>query len=127
MTTEALQVYGARRGARLFISGWVGIAVFGVLVVVARGSDELPFALVLAGVAVAVCAWYQMSSGKAAVIVGLVLGALLGLEQLAYTIADLGSGDSFLTGTFLDALGLVATVLIVAGAVLGLMGRRRHE
>jgi hypothetical protein len=72
-----------RRGARPFISGWVGIAVLAVLVVVARGSDELPFALVLAGVAVAVCAWYRMSSGKAAVIVGLLLGALLGLDQLA--------------------------------------------
>jgi len=103
MTTEALQWGSDRPGARLFVAGWVGIALFGALVVVAHGSDELPFAVVLAGVAVGVCAWYRLSSGRAAVIVGLVLGSLLGLEQVAYLVADLGSDEDVLGSTFLDA------------------------
>ena len=122
---EALQVNGARRGASLYLSGWVGLAVFGAVVVVVRGSSELPFAIVVAGLAVGLCVWYQMTSGKAAVIVGLVLGTLLGLEQAGYVVADLTSSDGSLGTAVLDALGLAASALIVAGAVLGLVGNRR--
>ena len=126
MTVDALQVTGPRRGTALFTAGWVGLALFGGLVVVTRGSSEVPFAVVVAVLALGVCVWYRMTSGKAAVIVGLILGALLGLEQAAYVVADLGSSDGSSWGSaLLDAVGLAACVLVVVGGALGLTRGRR--
>lgn len=127
MTTSATQVDATRRGERFFLAGWICVGIFGVIVVVAHGWDELPFAVVLAGVALAMCVWYRLSSGKAVAVVGLVLGALLTVQQLAYLVSDLGSRESMLGKTLPDTLGLIAAALIVIGAGLDVVPRRRSS
>jgi len=125
MTTETLQYTGARKGASLFQAGWVGVAVFGVLVLIIRGMEEIAFAVVLALIAIALCVWRRMSSGRGPAIVGLILGVLFGLEQVGYLASDPGAGaSSFFKTTVLDSFGLLAAALIVTGALLNLFRAR---
>ena len=61
-----------------------------------------------------------MTEGKAAPIAGAILGTLFFLQMGVFLLDDIFSGeDTPLKTTLGDAFGLVAAVLILAGAVLG--------
>jgi hypothetical protein len=123
MTTE-LRHAGRRKGAPLFYAGWAGVALFGVLVFM-DGHADSSYAVFHVLVAAAICAWFTMTTGKTAPIVGAVLGALFGLQMVFFLFSDLLSGDGAEMKTTLeDAFGLLAAALVLAGAVLGLIGRR---
>ena len=64
-----------------------------------------------------------MTAGKAAPIVGAILGTLFGLQTAFFLFSDL-TGETALQTTLQDAFGLLAAVLILVGAFFGL--RRRH-
>jgi hypothetical protein len=125
MTTH-LTVVGPRTGARQFIAGWIGVALFAAAVLlVNRDPKEVGFSVVWALLAVGAIAWYRTTTGRAAVIVGLAIGALFTLEQVLFVASDLAaSGTSFMT-TLVDTFGLVAGLLIVVGGIAGLVGYRR--
>ena len=122
MTTETLRV-GRRSGASIFYAGWAGFALFGTVAALG-GHASWSYAAVHAAVAGAICTWHFMTIGKAAPIAGLVLGALFALEMAFFLSSDLSGDDYDLTVTLADGLGLLAGILILAGAVLGLTGRR---
>lgn len=112
----------------MFIAGWVGVALFAAAALVINGDfeNEWNFAAVIVGIAVGMIAWYRMSSGRAAVIAGLVLGALVTVQQVAFVASDLGSSDtSFVKTTLVDMFGLGAALLVLAGSILGLVRRHR--
>ena len=115
---------GRHKGALLFYAGWAGVAIFGALVFM-DGHADLSYAVFHVLVAAAICAWHAMTTGKAAPIVGAVLGALFVLQMVFFLFSDLLSAeDTAVKTTFEDAFGLLAAVLIVIGAVLGLLNRR---
>jgi len=109
-----------RKGAPLFYAGWAGFALFGVLVF-ADGHAELSYGVLHVLVAAAMCTWYAMTAGRAALVVGAVLGVLFALQMGFFLYSDLFTGDDPALKTMLeDAFGLVAAALIVSGSVLGL-------
>lgn len=125
--TEHLAVIGPRAGVQRFTAGWIGVMLFAAAVLlINRDSEEIGFSAVLALIVVGVMTWYRMTSGRAAVIAGLVLGSLFTLQQAAFVASDVTSSDtSFLKTTLVDLFGLGAGLLIVAGSIAGLAGSRR--
>lgn len=126
MANTTGHVVAIRASRPLYVAGWAGIAVFAALDVMAQGSKDLPYAVVVCAVALALGTWYQVSTGRAALVVGLIVGTLFALGQIAYLAADLGPGDdSFWRTTLIDAVGLGAALLILVGGLLGLRRRDR--
>lgn len=119
----AIRYAGRRMGAPIFYAGWAGFALFGTLA--ALGSHAvLSYAVFHLLVAAAICTWYTMTTGRAAPIVSAVLGSLFGLQMVLFVGSDLTSGDSSLSTTAGDFVGLLAAVLILTGAVLSLRNHR---
>lgn len=117
-----VQLSGRRQGAPLFYAGWAGFALFGTMA--AMGSHAvLSYAVFHVLVAAVICTWYAMTTGRAAPVVGAVLGALFLLQMGLFFSSDVINGET-LKITLADGFGLLAAVLIVMGAVLGLRHRR---
>jgi len=116
------QLSGRRHGAPLFYAGWAGFALFGTIA--AMGSDAvLSYAVFHVLVAAAICTWHAMTTGRAAPVVGAVLGALFLLQMGLFFSSDVINGEP-LKITLADGFGLLAAVLILIGAVLGLRHHR---
>jgi len=108
-----------RNGTPLFFAGWVGFAVFGTLAFLG-GDADLSYAVFHVVMAAAICTWYFMTEGKAAPIVGAILGTLFFLQMGVFLFSDIFSGENTaLKITLADAFGLVAAILILTGAALG--------
>lgn len=123
--TQQQTLIGPRAGAFSFTAGCIGAALFALgTLLVNRDLKELDFVVVLTLIAVGVLTWYRMTSGRAAVIGGLVFGALFTLEQALFVSSDLTESGTSLATTLVDTFGLAAGLLIVAGAVAGLVGSR---
>jgi len=117
---------GHRNGAPLFYAGWAGSALFGTLAFLS-GHADLSYAVFHAAVAAVICTWHFLTRGKAAPIVGGVLGTLYFLQMCLFFSSDLFSEENTsLKVTLGDAFGLTATVLILTGAVLGFRSARTH-
>lgn len=121
--TSQLRNPSGRNGAPLFYAGWAGFALFGSLVTI-DGNAEVSYAVSHVLVAAAICIWHAMTTGKAAPIVGAVLGALFGLQMAFFVISDNFISAEPLKVKLEDAFGLLAAVLILIGVVLDLRGRR---
>lgn len=113
---------GQRNGASLFYAGWAGFALFGLMVFI-DGNADLAYAVIHVAVAAAICAWYAMTAGKTAPIVGAVLGALFAIQMVFFLLSDI-SGSAAIKTTLEDTFGLLAAVFILGGAALTLLGRR---
>lgn len=123
--THDITVAGPRRGAPIFIAGWTCVALFGAIALYTNGWSAWAFSGLIASVSVGMIAWYRMSTGRAAVIVGLVLGVLVTLLLAAATASNLTADDMPPAKRYLnDIFGLGAGLLILAGSVLGLGGHR---
>lgn len=119
----AIRYAGRRKGAPIFYAGWAGFALFGTIA--ALGSHAvLSYAVFHLLVAVAICTWYTMTTGRAAPIVSTVLGSLFGLQMVLFVGSDLTSSDPSLSTTAGDSVGLLAAILILTGAVHGLRNHR---
>ena len=125
MTTQITSTsVGHRNGAPLFYAGWAGFALFGTLAFLVDQAD-LSYAWFHVALAVAICTWYFLTKGKAAPIVGGILGTLYFLQMCLFLLSDLFSGENTpLEITLGDAFGLTAAVLILTGAVLGFRSAR---
>lgn len=110
---------------RLTLAGWAGLVVFGALVLVEHGRDELVFAAITVGVALVMAGWLRNRQGRAVLVASLVVGGLQLLEQGGYSVADVTANDTDAGKTVVDLLGLVASAAVVAGAASGLRQRRR--
>lgn len=124
VTASGFNVTGRRNGAPLFYAGWAGFALFGTVAWL-EGHATVGYAAVHICVAAALGTWYAMTAGKAAPVVGLILGLLFLAQMVLFFVSDLTTTDDHhsLTTTLEDAFGLLAALSIVAGSVLGL--RRR--
>lgn len=127
--TDQLTVAGPRAGAPKFTAGWIGVALFACAVpVINRDPAELSFSVVLAAIAVGVLSWYRMTTGRTVVIVGFLLGVLFTLQQSLFVASDITSSDtSFFKTTLVDMFGLMAGLLVAAGGIAGLRGRRNPD
>lgn len=117
-----VQLSGRRHGAPLFYAGWAGFALFGTIAAV--GSHAvLSYAVFHVLVAAAICTWYAMTTGRAAPVVGAVLGALFFLQMGLFFSSDVINGEP-LKITLADGFGLLAAILILIGAILGVRHHR---
>jgi hypothetical protein len=125
MTTH-LTAVGPRAGAPRFTAGWIGVLLFAAAVLlINRDSEEIGFSVVLGLIVAGVMTWYRLTTGRAAVVAGLVLGLLFTLQQALFVASDVTSSDtSFVKTTLVDVFGLGAGLLIVAGSIAGLAGSR---
>ncbi|RYC14589.1 hypothetical protein [Nocardioides zhouii] len=124
--TQALTRTRPRKGAPIFVAGWTGVALFAAVALITNGLSAWAFSGLIAGVAVGMIAWYRMTTGRPAVLVGLVLGVLVILLLGAATASNLTANDLPPAKRYLnDIFGLGAGLLILVGSVLGLGGRRR--
>jgi hypothetical protein len=123
---QELTVGGPRKGAPLFIAGWIGVALFAAVALVTNGLSAWGFSGAIACVAVGMIIWYRKSTGRPAIIVGLVLGVLITLLFALATASNLTANDIPPAKRYLnDIFAIGAGLLIVAGSVLGLGGRGR--
>ena len=89
-----------------------------------NGLSAWAFSGVITVVAVGMIAWYRMTTGRPAVIVGLVLGVLVIVLLAAATASNLSANDLPPAKRYLnDIFGLGAGLLILAGSVLRLRPR----
>jgi hypothetical protein len=118
---SALRVTVRRNGAPLFYAGWVGFAMFGTVAWL-EGHAAIGYAAFHIGVTAAICTAYTMTAGRAAPVVGLILGLLFLAQMGLFFGSDLTTTDDHhsLTTTLEDAFGFLAALSIVAGSVLGL-------
>ena len=99
----------------LLRAGWAGVALFGLFVLVMHGSDELVFVVVMCGLSTLFLFLLRGRASRVTLAFAAVVGALFGLEQVAYLVGDVSHG---LSGTMaVDALGLAAALAILVGTV----------
>jgi hypothetical protein len=107
----------------LVLAGWSLVVIFGVIVWLA--ADEPASGALFAGVGLIMVTWVAQRPGTAALAVSLVLGLLHTLEEVAYLSAGLSERSIWVVGIVGDAEGLLAGLLIVGGAGVALVRRRR--
>lgn len=111
---------------RVLLAGWALFVLMWLLVVVVRPDDAVPVAVFVAlGLLLAV--WVVRRRSRAALVTSLVVGILHTLEQVAYTVAELGAEPVETSVVAIDLLGLVSGLLIAGGAAAALRARRRAD
>jgi hypothetical protein len=122
--TSSLASAGGRTGAPYFYAGWAGFAIFGTVVYL-DGNADIGYAVFHIVVAAALCAWFARTTGKAAPIVGAVLGALFFLQMIVFVWSGFFSDDPGSVKTRVeDGAGLLAAVLTLVGAGWAIRHRR---
>ena len=96
-------------------AGWTGFALFAVLVVVTNGLEELVYSLVLVGIAALFLVLVRGRPARATLVIGGILGALITLQQVAFSASDVT--ESAWTTLAVDLVGLAAGVAILVGTV----------
>lgn len=124
--TSTLLSTGGRTGAPYFYAGWVGFALFGTVVYL-EGKAEASYAVFHVVVALILCASFARTTGRAAPIVGALLGTLYLLQMLAFVSSGFVSDDpGTVTTRVEDGAGLIAAVLALVGARLAIRHRGAH-
>jgi FtsH-binding integral membrane protein len=106
---------------RLDLLGWTLMLVFCLLTFLVDTS-ELVFSLVLAGLVAAVALWVRFRPSRAALVVSLIFGLLLFVQQIGYSVGSLTQSDFATLGV--DILGLVGATCVVVGSAMALRTRR---
>ncbi len=122
--TSTLTSTGGRTGALPFYAGWAGFALFGTVAYL-EGNAGIGYAVFHVVVAVALCGWFATTTGRAAPMVGAVLGTLFFLQMTVFVWSGLFSDDpGTVTTRITDGAALVAAVLTLVGARLAIRHRR---
>ena len=115
---------GAGTGALFFYAGWAGFALFGTVAYL-EGNADVGYAVFHVVLAAALCAWFARTTGRAAPIVGAVLGTLYLLQMILFVSSGFSSDDpGSVTTRIGDGAGLVAAVLTLIGAQRAIRHRR---
>lgn len=107
--------------------GWLTVPVFGIAVVATRGGEEVGYVLVTSAIAIAMGVWVWRRGSRVALVTSLLVGSLLLLQQLGYTVAAATSTPVDTTEFLQGVFGLAGASLIVVGAVGGLLARRSNQ
>jgi Na+/proline symporter len=110
---------------RLVLFGWGLAVLLAALIVVDNGLGDAGFSLTLAFIAAAMAAWVWLRATRAASIASLVLGLLLLLLFGEHTLSDATGGNFESQLFFMDMIGVIAGIAVVAGAVQVLVQQRR--
>ena len=122
--TSSRSSAGGRTGAPYFYAGWAGFALFGTVVYL-DGNADLGYAVFHIVVAAALCVWFARTAGRAAPIMGAVLGALFFLQMIVFVSSGFVSDDPGSVKTRVeDGAGLLAAVLTLVGAGWAIRHRR---
>ena len=122
--TSSFTSAGGRTGAPYFYAGWAGFALFGTVAYL-EGNADVSYAVFHIVVAVALCAWFARTTGRAAPIVGAVLGTLYLLQMILFVSSGFFSDDpGSVTTRIADGAGLLAAVLTLVGAQRAIRHRR---
>jgi protein-S-isoprenylcysteine O-methyltransferase Ste14 len=122
--TFSLTSASGRTGATCFYAGWAGFALFGTVAYL-EGNADVSYAVFHIVVAAALCAWFAKTTGRAAPIVGAVLGTLYLLQMIVFVSSGFSSDDpGSVTTRIADGAGLLAAVLTLLGAGWAIRRRR---
>lgn len=114
------------RGLRILLLGWGLFLLMWALVAVVR-PDDARAAIVFMVLGLLLGSWVALRGSRAALVTSLVVGVLHAVEQVAYTVAELGADPVETSIVVLDGVGLLSGLLIVGGATASLRERRRSR
>ena len=119
---------------RLILGCWLGMIALNLIVAITQGKREWILSIVMATLALVMGYWLWKRKSKAALVVTVVLGGLLFIQLLSYSIADLTASGvwdhhnvSKGVTTISDLFGALASGAVVAGAARGLWEQRRNR